>query len=204
MSKHYTQEKKLIREQLKEAATDADLIIAHLQGYGDPLTERLEAKLRRLETIADLVRAHGSRLKIIPMIVKIYGYDPKQAYREFEETISIFGATTAHSRPLWADIVLGFMISTRKLALKYHDFKTAAQVEKNMASIIEKLMGDADSGPSFADIQPPQINIAFLPEQLNVMSLTEDELQKQLRRFKAPVKRVIEDIEAEQGPEVDE
>lgn len=205
-SKRYTQEKKYIRKQLKEAATDADLIIAFLQGFGEPLSERLVAKLARLETIQDLVRTHGSRLKIVPMLVEKYGYDAKQAYREFDECVSIFGTTIAHSQPLWVDIILGFMISTRKIALKYNDFKTAAQVEKNMLFAVEKLMKSPDSGPSFEDIKPKAISIAFLPETMNVMNISEDELQKQLRRFKAPTKQII-DIQADstwQGPEIDE
>ena len=99
--KRYDLPKKIIRERLKEVGTtDADIIIAYLQGYGDELDARLQNKLTRIEYIGDLIRLHGSKSKVVPMIVKKFNIHVREAYRDYDETLDVLGSTCTHNREL--------------------------------------------------------------------------------------------------------
>ena len=202
--KRYDLPKKIIRERLKEVGTtDADIIIAYLQGYGDELDTRLLTKLERLEYIGNLIRLHGSKSKVVPMVIKKYDLFSMEAYRLYDETVEVLGSTCKHNRELSVQHNLDDLKALYRICLQYKDFKTAAAVQKNITYIIEKFFGDKDNDFDWSSVQPKQINIAFMPEQMNLLQLSEEDLQKQLRRFKAPAKKII-DISVESEDQGDD
>lgn len=182
--RRYTSDKKAIIKQLASPeATDGDQIIAHLQGLAE-LPERLKPKLERLEVCADYIRQHGGRRKVIPMLVKEFGISRMQAYRDYDDSLDVFGATTKLSRPFFTEDLIGMIKRTYAVCMKKQDYKTAAALVKTYKDTIKELMGDEEGIP-FDKIQPPQINIAFMPSSLEV-KIDEAEMLKELKKIGIP------------------
>lgn len=125
--------------------TDVETLALYLMGkMSGELSPKLAAKLRRLEVCADLIRQYGSRLKVVPMMVHLYGekklkklkesdqeildsYEPKReggysertAYGDFNEAQELFATTTqTDKRPFWVDLIFGEIMKTKRMAEK--------------------------------------------------------------------------------------
>ena len=163
----------MAKKRLPHNPTDKDYIVDFLLHGGETeLSPRQQAKLARLQKCADLIKEYGSRLAVVPRMVKLFSfedpkYNDKAAYADFEDTQEIFGTTPQSSRDFWVDIVLGFMIETRNKANRNDDVKTAAVAEKNMVSLIKDFMGDKEAY-NMEELQLPAYQFGFFPELLKV------------------------------------
>lgn len=177
--------------------TDNEKIIEYLlqDGEGIKLSKSLQVKLDRMDRCHDLIKKYGSRLRVVPILMKTLNVSKAEGYRIFQDTQDVMGSTMRTSREFWLDILLGFMMDTREKALIKGDFKSVTAAEKNMASAIEKLAGDNKALP-FEKVQPVPVMIGFFPE-LTKVELPEDwEAQvKELIKPKRKIDRVITDAE---------
>lgn len=165
--------------------SETDEIIAYLQFSGDTdktpkLSKKLKEKLDRLYYCADLVKVYGSRYKVCPMLMKKFDISRATADRDFHDTQVVFGSTLKSSKDFWLDVLMGFMIETRTKALVKGDFRSVAQVEKNMKDAIKDLAGDKDTLP-FDQVQPVQVMVGFFPELTKVE--LPDDLDAQLKQL---------------------
>jgi len=146
--------------------SDKDKIIRHLQGDDSfELSDALLEKLKRYECAADLIKQYGTRHKVVPMLIKIFGISKRAAYLDFEETQEVFGTSSKNSKNFYIDMIFGMMVETRKKAYAKNDFKTAATVEKNMTDLVQGYFGDKDT-PDYSLVQPPSFFLGFFPEEL--------------------------------------
>jgi hypothetical protein len=173
--------------------TDNEKIIEFLIQDGDDirLSKSLQEKLERMDFCHDLIKKYGSRTRVAPQIMKMYGVSKAQAYRIFQDTQDVFGSTQKTSREFWLDILLGFMMESREKASKKGDFRSVAAIEKNMASAVEKLAGNKDSVP-FEKVQPPPIMIGFFPETLKVE--LPDDWEDQVKKIIQPKRKIDREI----------
>lgn len=169
--------------------SDNDLIIEYLTQDGDEtrLSKALQLKLERMDSCRDLIKTYGSRTRVAPVLQKQFGISKAQAYRIIEDTQVVYGTTQKTSREFWLDIILGFIIDDRKKALLKGDFKSAAVMQKNMITAIEKLAGTNESIP-FEKVQPPPVVIGFFPETLKV-ELPED-WEDQIKQIIKPKRKI--------------
>ena len=123
--------------------TDVETLALYLMGkMSGQLSPKLAQKLRRLEVCADLIRQYGSRLKVVPMMVHLYGekkltklkesdqetldgyevkreggYSERTAYSDFNEAQELFATTTqTDKRPFWVDLIFGEIMKTKRMA----------------------------------------------------------------------------------------
>lgn len=175
--------------------SDRDQIVSYLI-HGDErvqLSEPLAAKLRHMEDCADLIRQWGSRLKVVPIIMKRHGLTRSQALRIFEETQIVFGTTQQNTREFWIDILMGELMEDKKKAQLAGNMTAVASIQKNMIHIIEKLMGKLDT-TIYDKINPPPITIAFIPEKLKVPNMpTEQQLDEIFKKLMAKKRERIYD-----------
>ncbi|RNI27653.1 hypothetical protein EFA69_16170 [Rufibacter immobilis] len=179
--------------------TDADVLIEHLYKGKGTLTPALEEKLDRLQSCLELTRKYGSRLKVIPMLVKKYNRDGKKysahtAQEDFDDCQEVFGAGTQTNRMFWFDIVLGMMMDTRNAILATRNYKAASLVEVRMLNAIKDFIGDNEAYP-VDKLQPQNVEVGFFPELLNVK--LPDNLEEQLKKLKEAKKRKDLMIEGE-------
>ncbi|MBC6698074.1 hypothetical protein [Hymenobacter sp. BT190] len=143
--------------------SEVDTINRYLQGTVATISPKLEEMLKRLETAADLLRKHGSRLVVAAKLRHLYKYSTATAYRDIDDAMEAFAPTTRVNRAFYVDLMLEKMFSTHAKAIVAGDLKTAASVEKNIMAAIDKFMGDADSFP-IDELQPPRFIIGHFPE----------------------------------------
>lgn len=177
--------------------TDNEKIIEYLLQDGDglKLSKALQDKLDKMDRCHDLIKRYGSRLRVVPVLMKTLNVSKAEGYRIFQDTQDVMGSTMRTSREFWLDILLGFMMDSREKASIKGDFKSVATIEKNMASAIEKLAGDNKALP-FDKVQPVPVMIGFFPELTKVV-LPEDweDQVKELIKPKRKIDRVITDAE---------
>lgn len=177
--------------------SDNEKIIEYLlqDGEGIKLSKALQEKLDRMDRCHDLIKRYGSRLRVVPILMKTIQVSKAEAYRIFQDTQDVYGSTMRTSREFWLDILLGFMMDSREKALIKGDFKSVAAIEKNMSSAIEKLAGDNKSLP-FEKVQPVAVMLGFFPG-LTKVDLPEDweDQVKELIKPKRKIDRVITDAE---------
>lgn len=169
--------------------TDNEKIIEYLisESEGLKLSKSLEDKYEKLDFCRDLIKNYGSRSRVCPILVKKYGISKSQAYRIFQDTQEVFGATQRTSREFWLDILIGFMIDSRNKAAKKGDFRSVATIEANMAKAIEKLAGTNENIP-FEKVQPAPVMIGFMPE-LTKVDLPED-WEDQVKKLIKPKRKI--------------
>jgi hypothetical protein len=173
--------------------TDNEKIIEFLIQDGDDirLSKSLQEKLERMDFCHDLIKKYGSRTRVAPQIMKMYGVSKAQAYRIFQDTQDVFGSTQKTSREFWLDILLGFMMESREKASKKGDFRSVSAIEKNMASAVEKLAGGKDTIP-FEKVQPAPVMIGFFPETLKVE--LPDDWEDQVKKIIQPKRKIDREI----------
>lgn len=177
--------------------TDNEKIIEFLIQDGDEirLTKKLQEKLDRMDHCRDLIKQYGARTRVANILMKNYQISRAQAYRLFQDTQDVYGATQRTSREFWLDILMGFMIDDRQKALLKQDFRSVATIEKNMITAVEKLAGDKDTIP-FEKVQPPQVIIGFFPETTKVELPDDWEAQvKQIIKPKRKIDQVMHDAQ---------
>lgn len=174
--------------------TDVDLILHHLSDKSgeSKLPEDLKKKLDRLHFCADLIRQHGSRLKVVPILRKKYDISQRQAYQDFQDTQEIFGSTPPSSKDFWVDILLGFIMETRHAAFQKKDFRAVTAAEKNLFNTIAEFF-KGDQIP-YDKIQPPPILLGFFPELSNVQipADLDDQVKKLVAEKKIQIERIPE------------
>lgn len=151
---------------------DIDALIAYVYGDRETLSPEQIEKLKRLEQCSDLIRKHGSRLKVIPLMVKLFSkggkpYTAKKAQQDFDDTTELFGASKPTSKNFWFDIVLGMMMETRQNAYVKRNYSAASIIEARILGAIKDFVGDSEAYP-IEKLQPPRLELGFFPEQLKV------------------------------------
>ncbi|MFY0628695.1 MAG: hypothetical protein JXR07_20550 [Reichenbachiella sp.] len=182
--------------------TDEDKIVMYLQGKlkRTELSKKMEEKLNRYNHCADLIKKYGSRLKVVPMMVKKFNlpetsYSEPQAYKDFNATQQIFGTTQQHNQQFWVDILLGQIMQNMKKARKAGDYKSVAAFTREMRTTIKELMGTADVIP-YEKLVPPVPVVGFFPDSLNVNVPSDLDYQIELLK-KSKISRVVQDIDYE-------
>lgn len=172
--------------------TDEDIIKQHLISGGEiPLSKSLQEKFERMDFCRDLIKKYGSRTRVAPQIMKMYGVSKAQAYRIFESTQDVFGTTQKTSREFWLDIILGYIMQDMQKASLKGDWRSVGVMQKNMIAAVEKLAGDKDSIP-FEKVQPPPIMIGFFPETLKVE--LPDDWEEQVKKIIQPKRKIDREI----------
>lgn len=148
--------------------SDVEKIVTYLQsGDNDViLSEPLQKILKRYRFCADLIKQHGSRLKVVPMLIREFGISEAQAYRDFQDTTYVFGSTPRSSKDFYLDMLLGNIVETRNKAIAKEDFKSAASCDKNMLVAIQEYF--KDQSIPWDKVQPPNLTFGFFPELTNV------------------------------------
>lgn len=151
--------------------SDPDKIIDYLMHPDDErysLSPALAVKLDRMRDCRDLIKKHGSRTTVIPLLISEFNVSNSEAIRIFNETLEVFNATAStNGRDFYIDMLLGFMIETRNKAYSKRDFMAAAKSEKNMLDLIKEFLGTNDA-KVYENIQPPNVTYLFDPGKLGV------------------------------------
>jgi len=167
---------KAVMKQLNRKNTDDEKIVKFLQGKlkRTELSETMEKELENMRIMADLIRKHGSRLKVTEMFKNIQGVSDFTAFRLFEKTQRIFGATSSHDQQFWVDILLGGLMEDIRLARAKGDYRSVATLRKTMMTTIKDLLGSADAN-IYERIQPQLPVLGHWPEQLKTGVPTDPE-----------------------------
>lgn len=174
--------------------TDKEVLVAYLMGKLDrtELSPKLEQKLNRMYTCADLIRKWGTRLRVEPMLIKyIQGATGEKISRQtarniFDDTQEIFAVTNqSNSQQFWVDILLGEIMADKKKAAADGDHRAVATYDKLMKDTIKELMGTMDA-TIYERIQPPKVTLGYFPEELKVDKVLPDhELKKLIEKLKS-------------------
>jgi hypothetical protein len=150
--------------------SDKELIIEYLLN-GDKeaskISPKLEERLNRMRSCAEIIRQHGSSARTIPLLMKMWDIGQTEAYNIFNETQEVFGTTTVHNREFMVDVIIGNIMETRTKAMLKKDLKVVAKCDENLMYAIEKFLGDKEA-IDWSKIQPPQFYFGFFPELSNV------------------------------------
>lgn len=179
--------------------TDLEILVDYLFGQRETISDDLVKRLERLQTCADIIRKHGSRLRVIPAMIKLFSksgtYTAKQAQKDFDDTQELFGTNTQSNRMFWFDIILGMMIETRNNAYVKRKYNTASIIEARMMNAVRDFIGDNEAFP-IDKLQPQNILLGFFPELLNIKlpdNVTEH-IEK-LKESKRKKELMVEDAE---------
>lgn len=187
--------------------SDADTITAFLAGREAALSPALQRKLKRMETVTDLLRTYGSRRKVATMLQRLDAYtsmgasSQATAYRDIQDAIEVFGTQSRNSRDFYVDRLFEMMYSTREKAIAADDLKTAAACEKNIADAIKNFLG-AKEAVDWSKLLPPRILVGFMPELLNV-PLPADIDAQVAQLLKAKRKKSLNFSDAEEAQVID-
>ncbi len=165
------------------------------------LSTALAEKLRRMESCADLTRTWGSRFKVIPILEKRFDISRQTARQLYDDTQIVFGVTSKLTQQFWVDIVIGEIMEDKRKASLAGDHRAVASMQKNMAHVIEKLMGSIDTS-IYEKINPPPIVIGYFPDKLKTPNLPSDSeldiIFKKLMKKKR--EKIYEDIAEDAAP----
>lgn len=183
--------------------TDVEKIVLYLQGKlkRTDLSAKVQEKVDRMKTVSDMIKKYGSRLKVVPMIERVYGLSSSQSLRIFNETLMVFSITAEQvkSRDFWIDILLGQIMVGMEKALKAGDYKAHASYVGKFKETIVDLVGD-DEASKYDKIQPMPIVIGFYPEMVMTGESTAEDLMKAAREFRKRKKKAITAVDIDHEP----
>jgi hypothetical protein len=173
-----------------KGVSEVDQIVMFLENDPDHrnLPEKLNHKFKRLETCSDLIKKHGTRRKVIPIMIRIFKISTSLAYQEYNDCQMVFGSTLPSMRDYWVEVLLGLTMETRKKAIQKGDLRSASSSDKNLFNIVSEFF-KGDSIP-YDKIQPPTFILGFYPEMSNVN--IPNDLDEQLKRLLKQKKKQVE------------
>lgn len=177
--------------------TDNEKLIWYLQGKlkRTDLSSKVEEKLDRIMQTSDLIRRYGSRMKVVPMLEKLFDISTPQAYRYFNDTQAVLATTEQHNQTFWVDILLGDIRENIKKAQLKGDYKSVTALIKIQKETIKELLGDADAA-KYDELNPPVPVLGFFPEELKVkMPDNLDALINEFKKTKTKIPAVDVDHE---------
>jgi len=181
--------------------SDDDLLIKHFRGKLEraSLSTKLQEKADNMDACYQLIRKHVSRLKVIPLMLKLFkdsngeAISQATAYRIYDDTQRIFGETDIKNQKFWIDIELGEIEDDIRACRAIRDYRSVAALRKLKAEYIIN-MGSGDAS-LYEKIQPPEFVIGFFPRSMKV-ALPKDKELKELVSEK--LKKIAEDVEIEE------
>ncbi len=147
------------------------------------LTDKLQEYVENMRTCAKLIRKYGSRLKVEPMLEKLFAISPRTARTLYDRTTRLYRKDQPPlDREFWIDIHLGDVRKGIKKALKDGDIKAYASLMRIQHEIIKDFMGTNDAA-MYEQFEMPELELAFTPEIFKNNSLPED-LDAQIEKLK--------------------
>lgn len=157
------------RQEQINIRTNHEKIILYLQGKlgNAKLSPKMEERLARLKTTADLIEKHGNIKDVLPILMDRYDISPSSARRMYQEAQEAYGAITHFNRQYHIDTYVGMLLKGAKGAKESGDWKSYAAIMRQYESAIEKFMG-TDDAAVYQKIQIPDFKLGYFPEELKV------------------------------------
>jgi len=185
--------------ELQRNTTDTDLIIQYLRDETPKkqLSPTLAEKLKRINTAADLMQEHRSRLKAYPILCKRFDISRTQAYALIDSALEIYSIRTQQrSRDFYVDLLLEEIRKTKEVAIRRRDPRAAAQADRNLHNAIKEFFGDEEVN-IYDQMLPVQVIAIFQPELTGTH--LPDDWEAQLEKLKQKKGKKTIDITPVEG-----
>jgi hypothetical protein len=179
---------------------DDETLIKHFKGEleREQLSKKLQEMANFMDACYDLIRKYTSRLKVIPMMVRLLKYSDGQyisqatAYRIYNKTQRLFGESDIKDQKFHIDIELGRLEERIQACVILKDYKSIAALSKIKQTYI-MAMGSGDA-VLYDDIKLPEIQIGWFPRS-SIVKLPKDKELKKLISDK--LQNIAEDVDIE-------
>ena len=180
---------------------DWQVIKAYLNNrLGDMLlTEEQEKKLERYQYIYNnLVSQKYSEYEVVNQVVKLFKIELVQAYEDLNHSKEIFVSTLSINKRFEQKMELESARSLKRKCEEMHDFKAAAQIQKNIVLILRDLPeeeenpGELFEGHSYEILVDPRLIGAKKVDRQQVLDAINE------RRTKKITNEIFDDLPFEE------
>jgi hypothetical protein len=178
--------------ELARNTTDTEKIIAYLQDETGKvrLSTTLERKLAMIDTAADLMKQHRSRLKVYPILMRRYKLEKRRAYQIIDQALDVYSfRAQGRSKEFYVDLLLEEIRKSKEVAVSRRDARAANQADKNMLDVVYKFFGDEEVN-QFEEMLPVQVIALYQPDLTGVR--LPDNWQEQVEQLKKSKRQVID------------
>ena len=155
------------RQEIIAKRTNVEKLIMFYQGKipNAKLSPRMQEYEAKLKATSDLIAKHGSVKAVLPILMVRYEVSMTTAKRLYDDAQLAFGSMVKLNRPMWIDTYMGMLLKGIEGAKNDGDWKSYANMTKDLKDAIEKFMGTDDTAV-YQKIQIPDFKLGFFPEEL--------------------------------------
>jgi hypothetical protein len=180
------------REEIIAKRTNVEKLIMFYQGKipNARLSPRMLEYEAKIKATSDLIAKHGSVKAVLPILMARYEISTTTAKRLYDEAQLAYGSMVKLNRPMWIDTYMGMLLKGIEGAKNDGDWKSYANMTKDLKDAIEKFMG-TDDAEVYQKIQIPDFKLGYFPEELKVKR--EPNWEAKLAKLKEDKYREIEE-----------
>ncbi len=180
------------RQEIIAKRTNVEKLIMFYQGKipNAKLSPRMQEYEAKLKATSDLIAKHGSVKAVLPILMVRYEVSMTTAKRLYDDAQLAFGSMVKLNRPMWIDTYMGMLLKGIEGAKNDGDWKSYANMTKDLKDAIEKFMG-TDDAAVYQKIQIPDFKLGFFPEELKTKM--EANWKQKLEKLKEDKYREIEE-----------
>lgn len=180
------------RQEIIAKRTNVEKLIMFYQGKipNAKLSPRMQEYEAKLKATSDLIAKHGSVKAVLPILMVRYEVSMTTARRLYDDAQLAFGSMVKLNRPMWIDTYMGMLLKGIEGAKNDGDWKSYANMTKDLKDAIEKFMG-TDDAAVYQKIQIPDFKLGFFPEELKTKM--EANWKQKLEKLKEDKYREIEE-----------
>ncbi len=180
------------RQEIIAKRTNVEKLIMFYQGKipNAKLSPRMQEYEAKLKATSDLIAKHGSVKAVLPILMVRYEVSMTTAKRLYDDAQLAFGSMVKLNRPMWIDTYMGMLLKGIEGAKNDGDWKSYANMTKDLKDAIEKFMG-TDDAAVYQKIQIPDFKLGCFPEELKTKM--EANWKQKLEKLKEDKYREIEE-----------
>lgn len=155
------------REQIIAKRTNVEKLIMFYQGKipNAKLSPRMKEYEAKLKATSDLIAKHGTVKGVLPILMERYEISMSTAKRLYDDAQAAYGAMVKFNRPTWIDTYMGVLMKGIEGAKNDGDWKSYANMTKDLKDAIEKFMG-TNEADLYKKLVIPPFKLGFFPEEL--------------------------------------
>lgn len=180
---------------MDRSKTEIDLIIAHIKSPAEmPLKDkRLAERLKRIKKADDLLYQWKVTKTVVDMMVTIFKeHDPKYslatAYRDVADAKLIFSfdVNKKYERLMLAEWIKKTML--KAITGNKPDYRAYSSMAATLAKVLGLDREEIDI-PDLSQLQPPDIEFGFFPDEMSANLPAPEELETILLKLEKPKRR---------------
>jgi hypothetical protein len=165
--------------------TDLDQIIKYYQDETGTyqLTPRQEKKREQLDFCDNLIRNYGSKIRVIPMLMKKFDITKAAADKLYSDTQKAFASVHSHTKPYLLSVAFDWISDARNRAILAGDNKSLAHIVRTLVEHLKHIPNGDGEGAKIV-----QYIFQYKAHSLGVHELTDQEVEELKNKILKPKK----------------